>query len=567
MSRARSIVPCLRPILRHASSCSPGWASAARSSPLDLRGNERALVAWSFGQTRWSHNKTHIEDDKPHILFCGSDHFSIAALQAVLKRVEDGTVGSVSVVCRPGKRVGRGLKEIRDVPLKIFAQSHNLPLHVLPADTFTKWTPPTSPSLIITASFGLLVPPRLLRLAKHGGINLHPSLLPDLPGAGPIHHALLQGREWTGVTVQRLHETSMDTGTVVAQRWVKVEEGMSVEELVGSVTEEGARVLGAVIDGRKFVRRQSDVDSHGVTVVESSDTQPAESSTNVDPAQPLPTAPSVHAETEAEAESPRRLIISHAPKITPSDRRIAWPTMSARHIARRSRILANLWDTTTYDACMDQVSPHPSSDQSNPSENSGLVAKVHGAKRVIFQHISVPSPGPTPLWHTVNPTSTADNETGIAVPCRDGSVGWVKVPGFLRPGDPVLLPWSEPTPSDDGVPVLFAIGGLGDVHGTEGDDARYPPVARTLLIPESATVDSGLRGQGLQTLAQEMMGRDGGMKVRVMNGTIGGDNGDAEARRMERVGKRRYLCDVDADGWKLLLTKWEKVRNTQSTEL
>ncbi len=34
-------------------------------------------------------------------------------------------------------------------------------------------------NLIIAVSFGLFVPPRLLRLAKYGGLNVHPSLLPE----------------------------------------------------------------------------------------------------------------------------------------------------------------------------------------------------------------------------------------------------------------------------------------------------------------------------------------------------------------------------------------------------
>lgn len=49
------------------------------------------------------------------ILFCGSDEFSIASLKALhtyqLKR--PNRIASIDVVCRPGKRVGRGLKKIR----------------------------------------------------------------------------------------------------------------------------------------------------------------------------------------------------------------------------------------------------------------------------------------------------------------------------------------------------------------------------------------------------------------------------------------------------------------------
>lgn len=54
--------------------------------------------------------------DPLRILFCGSDQFSIAHLKALhayhLKQPE--RISSIDVVCRPGKRVGRGLKQIRE---------------------------------------------------------------------------------------------------------------------------------------------------------------------------------------------------------------------------------------------------------------------------------------------------------------------------------------------------------------------------------------------------------------------------------------------------------------------
>lgn len=49
-----------------------------------------------------------------NILFCGSDEYSIPSLRALhnLQQSPDSNVGLVEVVCRPDKRVGRGLKKI-----------------------------------------------------------------------------------------------------------------------------------------------------------------------------------------------------------------------------------------------------------------------------------------------------------------------------------------------------------------------------------------------------------------------------------------------------------------------
>lgn len=54
--------------------------------------------------------------DPLRILFCGSDELSIASLRALHKEHVDnpGAVKSIDVVCRAGKRAGRGLKAIRE---------------------------------------------------------------------------------------------------------------------------------------------------------------------------------------------------------------------------------------------------------------------------------------------------------------------------------------------------------------------------------------------------------------------------------------------------------------------
>jgi methionyl-tRNA formyltransferase len=54
-----------------------------------------------------------------------------------------------------------------------------LDLNVHQIDTFTGWTPPESFNMVVAVSFGLLVPPRILKAAKYGGLNVHPSMLPE----------------------------------------------------------------------------------------------------------------------------------------------------------------------------------------------------------------------------------------------------------------------------------------------------------------------------------------------------------------------------------------------------
>ncbi|KAI0431726.1 formyl transferase [Xylaria sp. FL1042] len=159
-------------------------------------------------------NKT---SDPLHILFCGSDYFSCASLQALYdEHVRNpDLIRSIDVVVRPGKRTGRGYYTIRIPPVRTLAENLGLPIHE--KDTFIGWNMPPKTNLIIAVSFGLFVPARLLRAAKYGGLNLHPSLLPDLRGPAPLQHTLLKGRTETGVSLQTLDHAAFDHGVVLAQ--------------------------------------------------------------------------------------------------------------------------------------------------------------------------------------------------------------------------------------------------------------------------------------------------------------------------------------------------------------
>ncbi|KAK6218260.1 hypothetical protein LQW54_002787 [Pestalotiopsis sp. IQ-011] len=176
-----------------------------------------------------SYQSTRKTSEPLRILFCGSDDFSSANLRALREEQlrNPGLIESIDVVVRPGKRVGRGNKKLQHPPIRDVATELNLTIHE--RDTFTGWTMPSRINLIVAVSFGLFVPARLLRAARYGGLNVHPSLLPEFRGAAPLHHALLAGRPAAGVTLQTLDDRAFDAGVVLAQtpldRLVPVEAG------------------------------------------------------------------------------------------------------------------------------------------------------------------------------------------------------------------------------------------------------------------------------------------------------------------------------------------------------
>jgi phosphoribosylglycinamide formyltransferase-1 len=84
-------------------------------------------------------------------------------------------------------------------------------------------------------------------LEGYGGktINLHPSMLPMFPGKDAIGDALAAGVKYTGVTVHFIDE-GVDTGPIIRQETVMIDENDTRETLLPKVQEVEHRLLPAV---------------------------------------------------------------------------------------------------------------------------------------------------------------------------------------------------------------------------------------------------------------------------------------------------------------------------------
>lgn len=83
---------------------------------------------------------------------------------------------------------------------------------------------------IALAGYMRLVGPTLLNQFEGKIVNIHPSLLPAFPGKDAVGQALAAGVTKTGVTVHFVDE-GMDTGQVIEQRSVDIDEGETHESL------------------------------------------------------------------------------------------------------------------------------------------------------------------------------------------------------------------------------------------------------------------------------------------------------------------------------------------------
>ena len=210
------------------------------------------------------------------------------------------------MLSKPDKPVDRGLKKVKAPLINRVASAHRLPIHQI--NTFKGWSPPKPYDLVVAVSFGLLVPGRILGAARYGGLNVHPSLLPDLRGPAPIIHALLKEKQHTGVTLQTMHPTMFDHGTILAQtEKIPLRPTSTPDELLQKLGPLGAGLLCRGIETGLFLQPR-DIDL----------------TSNLNP-------------TEHD----------FAPKITLEDRHIDWATWTAHEILLRDRVLGELWDTQT----------------------------------------------------------------------------------------------------------------------------------------------------------------------------------------------------------------------------
>lgn len=97
------------------------------------------------------------------------------------------------------------------------------------------------PDILVCFAYGKIFGPKFMALFPMGGINIHPSLLPEYRGCAPVPAALLDRRSQTGVTVQRISQ-QMDCGDILAQQVIPLDGTETADSLL-----EHAAGIGSVL--------------------------------------------------------------------------------------------------------------------------------------------------------------------------------------------------------------------------------------------------------------------------------------------------------------------------------
>ncbi|VXC66900.1 methionyl-tRNA formyltransferase [Bacillus sp. 349Y] len=174
------------------------------------------------------------------VIFMGTPDFSVPVLKALIENEYE----VVAVVTQPDRPVGRK-RILTPPPVKVEAEKHGISIYqpekIKNSDELEEVLA-LDPDLIVTAAFGQILPKRLLDAPKHGCINVHASLLPELRGGAPIHYSILQGKSSTGITIMYMVE-KLDAGDIISQVEVEIKETDHVGTLHDKLSEAGSALL------------------------------------------------------------------------------------------------------------------------------------------------------------------------------------------------------------------------------------------------------------------------------------------------------------------------------------
>ena len=173
-----------------------------------------------------------------NIVFMGTPDFAKESLEALYNE----KYNIIAVITNPDRPKGRGMKMIAS-PVKEFATQNSIP--VLQPDKISEIKEELSelnPDLFCVVAYGKILPKDILDIPKLGSINVHGSLLPKYRGAAPIQWAVINGDKKTGITTMYM-DAGMDTGDIILQEEVKIDEDETTGELWERLSKIGGKLL------------------------------------------------------------------------------------------------------------------------------------------------------------------------------------------------------------------------------------------------------------------------------------------------------------------------------------
>ncbi len=174
------------------------------------------------------------------ILFMGTPDIAAGCLRRLLEE----KFNIVGVVTREDKPKGRGHKLV-PTDVKVVANEFDIPVFqpkTLKNGELLPFLEKLEPDLVVVVAYGRILPRYVLEYPKYGCINMHASKLPKYRGAAPIQRAVINGDSETAATVMLMDE-GLDTGDILAEEIIKIQDKETAGELFSKMTKIGAELL------------------------------------------------------------------------------------------------------------------------------------------------------------------------------------------------------------------------------------------------------------------------------------------------------------------------------------
>lgn len=203
------------------------------------------------------------------IVFMGTPDFAVPTLERI---IADG-YEVAAVFTQPDKPKGRHF-ELTPPPVKVCAGKHGIPVYqplTLKDEKTLALLQGLAPECIVVVAYGRILPQAVLDIPSYGCINVHASLLPRYRGAAPIHWAVINGDEKTGVTTMYMAK-GIDTGDMILKAETPIGENETTGELHDRLMEIGAQTLSETLTllfaGKAPREKQDDTQSSYISVID-----------------------------------------------------------------------------------------------------------------------------------------------------------------------------------------------------------------------------------------------------------------------------------------------------------
>ena len=175
--------------------------------------------------------------EKIKIVYMGTPMFSVGPLKELVNNYD-----VEMVVTQPDKEVGRK-RILTPSKVKEFALEKGIKVfQPTKIREDYKEILDVNPDLIVTCAYGQIIPKEIIDLPKYGCINIHASLLPEYRGGAPIHHAVIDGKDKTGITIMYMNE-KMDEGDILYQKEIDILDSDNTSSMFDKLSVLGSEMI------------------------------------------------------------------------------------------------------------------------------------------------------------------------------------------------------------------------------------------------------------------------------------------------------------------------------------